>query len=29
VQMPRDLARLFGLLTRPFQRRAAARTEAS
>jgi branched-chain amino acid transport system permease protein len=29
VQLPRDLARLFGLVTRPFQQRAAARQEAS
>jgi branched-chain amino acid transport system permease protein len=29
VQMPRDLARLFGLLARPFQRRAEARKEVS
>ena len=29
VQLPRDLARLVGLLTRPLQRRAAARKEVS
>jgi branched-chain amino acid transport system permease protein len=29
VQLPRDLARLFGLLSRPFHQREAARKEAS